>query len=280
MCNACSTMKGAHRFAGPAAAALTVWRHPCDRALPVSFQSERQIAEEDVRKHCRADDAWISFNGSVYDITGYIPKHPPCTDLSWAGRVAGRRFEHFLGQDAFGPSHMGCGPDANCSRTVRAELERILTPYRIGQLKPEPPSDAAQKWPNCDVGSAVLRVELVDGSCLRTVTIGELRSSYTCVERSVTHRCSASGRETTQQWAGIRVRDLLVSTRRREWDPLVTFVGMDGFGYSMLESRAWEDDVILAYEQNGEPLDTEHGGPLRLVKHGQHAKWIETLIVE
>ena len=41
--------------------------------------------------------------------------------LDWARRVAGRRFEDFLGRDAFGPAHLGCGPDANCSKSVKAE---------------------------------------------------------------------------------------------------------------------------------------------------------------
>ncbi len=55
---------------------------------------------------------------------------------------------------------------------------------------------------------------------------------------------------------------------------------MDGFGYSVFRSRAVRDDVILAYERGGTPLDTESGGPLRLVKDGQHAKWVETVILE
>ena len=41
--------------------------------------------------------------------------------LHWARRVAGRRFEDFLGRDAFGPAHLGCGPDANCSKGIKAE---------------------------------------------------------------------------------------------------------------------------------------------------------------
>lgn len=49
-----------------------------------------------------------------------IPPQIP-RGLDWARRVAGRRFEDFLGRDAFGPAHMGCGPDANCSKGIKAE---------------------------------------------------------------------------------------------------------------------------------------------------------------
>ena len=37
------------------------------------------IQEEELRRHNKPTDAWISFNGFVYDITAYVEKHPPCT---------------------------------------------------------------------------------------------------------------------------------------------------------------------------------------------------------
>ena len=52
----------------------------------------------------------------ISDSTPQIPR-----GLDWARRVAGRRFEDFLGRDAFGPAHLGCGPDANCSKGIKAE---------------------------------------------------------------------------------------------------------------------------------------------------------------
>lgn len=41
--------------------------------------AEVVIPEEELRRHNRPSDAWISFNGNVYDITAYVAKHPPCT---------------------------------------------------------------------------------------------------------------------------------------------------------------------------------------------------------
>ncbi|CAE7224550.1 CYB2, partial [Symbiodinium necroappetens] len=61
-------------------------------------EEDKVFPEAEVRRHNREKDAWISFNGAVYDITRYIPQHPPCSGLDWSKRLAGRRFEDFLGQ--------------------------------------------------------------------------------------------------------------------------------------------------------------------------------------
>eukprot|EP00439_Symbiodinium_sp_Y106_P062799 s1110_g9.t1 len=54
-------------------------------------EEDKVFSEAEVRRHNREKDAWISFNGSVYDITRYIPQHPPCSGLDWSKRLAGRR---------------------------------------------------------------------------------------------------------------------------------------------------------------------------------------------
>ena len=43
-----------------------------------AWQVEVVIKEEEVRRHNQVSDAWISFNGAVYDITKYVHRHPPC----------------------------------------------------------------------------------------------------------------------------------------------------------------------------------------------------------
>eukprot|EP00439_Symbiodinium_sp_Y106_P023470 s1235_g2.t2 len=184
--------------------------------------------------------------------------------------------------DAFGPAHLGCGPDANCSRGVKAELAKILEPYRIGKLAAPVLSDAARQWPDVEPGAVRLRLERSDGSVFGIFTVAELRKAFKPCTKTVTHQCSTSGNVNTKEWTGVRVSELLprMGNRPPTYETLVTFVGMDGFGYSMFWSRAMKDDVILAYSQDGEQLDAERGGPLRLVKDGQHAKWIETIIVE
>ena len=50
------------------------------------------------------------------------------------------------------------------------------------------------------------------------------------------------------------------------------------FNRSIPLSKALDDDTILAYAMNGEPLDVAHGGPLRLIVPGwagdNHVKWL------
>jgi DMSO/TMAO reductase YedYZ molybdopterin-dependent catalytic subunit len=51
-----------------------------------------------------------------------------------------------------------------------------------------------------------------------------------------------------------------------------------GFGRSLPIAEATRDDVLLAFELNGEPLDPAHGAPLRLVVPGWYGmanvKWV------
>eukprot|EP00435_Cladocopium_sp_Y103_P031034 s978_g7.t2 len=196
--------------------------------------------------------------------------------LNWAERVAGRRFEDFLGRDAFGPAHLGHFGD--CGSFVL--LSKLLAPYKLGRFQAAPPSAAAQLWPDVDGATLRLRLERADGRLLQVFTVDELKK-YEKRTREVTHKCTTSGnlklghesgggdflltKGNQQEWTGVWVGELLPKNHRVErgtYDPLVTFVGMDGFGYSMFLSRTLKEDVILAYEQNGEALTTETGGPV------------------
>ena len=50
----------------------------------------------------------------------------------------------------------------------------------------------------------------------------------------------------------------------------VKFVGMDGHWCVALLEDVLGDDVLLAEHLDGEPLDGDHGAPLRLVSPGQY----------
>jgi sulfite oxidase len=58
---------------------------------------------------------------------------------------------------------------------------------------------------------------------------------------------------------------------------------IDSFARGIPISKALDPDTLLVYEMNGEPLPTEHGGPLRALVPGFYAmdsvKWLRTVTV-
>jgi DMSO/TMAO reductase YedYZ molybdopterin-dependent catalytic subunit len=94
------------------------------------------------------------------------------------------------------------------------------------------------------------------------------------------------------RWTGVPVADVL---RRAEIKPGavdVVFVGADHgkkddeelqFLRSVPLAKALDQDVLLAYEMNGQPLTVNHGFPLRVIVPGwfgvASVKWLERIIV-
>lgn len=96
------------------------------------------------------------------------------------------------------------------------------------------------------------------------------------------------------RWRGIPVRALLEKIGVQSSAVEVLFEGSDSgteygvdgemnFAMSLPIAKAMEDDVILAYEMNGEPLTPEHGFPLRLLVPGWYGmasvKWLKRIEV-
>eukprot|EP01034_Spumella_vulgaris_P021989 gene21989-28076_t len=93
------------------------------------------------------------------------------------------------------------------------------------------------------------------------------------------------------RWTGVLLRDLILATGLTEDDlddrsnsnnsiKHVVFVAQDGMEVSIPIHTAVSRycDVLLAHEMNGEPLDAQHGYPLRLIAPGhsgvRNAKWL------
>ena len=150
---------------------------------------------------------------------------------------------------------------------------------------------------------------VVDGEVERplSLSLDELRARAS-VDAAVTMECAGNGRATlsppvdsqpwlneavgTGLWRGVRLREVLEDARAGKGAVEVLFTGLDrgveedveqSYERSLPLSEAMRDEVMLAYELNGEPLPPQHGFPLRLLVPGWYGmtsvKWLERITV-
>jgi sulfane dehydrogenase subunit SoxC len=176
----------------------------------------------------------------------------------------------------------------------------------------------ALRWPVTPVGLHYLLthydVPLVEPSTWRLTVRGERELELSLddvrarpvAEHTVTMECAGNGRAKldprpvsqpwlneavgTARWRGTPLRPLLDDAGIPDETVEVLFTGLDrgveggeeqAFQRALPIGEALRDDVLLAYEMNGEPLPPQHGFPLRLVVPGWYGmtnvKWIERI---
>ncbi|XP_035794444.1 sulfite oxidase-like [Anopheles albimanus] len=95
------------------------------------------------------------------------------------------------------------------------------------------------------------------------------------------------------EWSGARLRDVLLAAGVRDGDEEghVQFEGLDTdptstpYGASIPLAKAMDPrgDVLLAYEMNGQPLNRDHGFPVRVIVPGvvgsRNVKWLGRIVV-
>ena len=168
-------------------------------------------------------------------------------------------------------------------------LHYLLIHYDIPQVD-------ADAW-RLQVGGLVARpLEL---------SLADLRGRTT-ITRAVTLECAGNGRALLEprplsqpwlleavgnaEWTGVALRDVLDEAGVRDGAVELVFTGLDrgvegeieqAYERSLSVGDAMRDDVLLAFEMNGQPLLPQHGAPLRLIVAGWYGmtsvKWLSRI---
>ncbi|MET0921206.1 MAG: molybdopterin-dependent oxidoreductase, partial [Acidimicrobiia bacterium] len=97
-------------------------------------------------------------------------------------------------------------------------------------------------------------------------------------------QCVTGWRVHDVMWKGVRLSDVLDSVGAQPDAKYVLFTSFDGtYTESLSMEQARRRDVLVAYELEGDPLSTAHGGPVRLYVAPMYGykslKWLETIEV-
>lgn len=155
---------------------------------------------------------------------------------------------------------------------------------RHGQPKLPPGQTQSKKWPVLDLGVLPkvtredFRLEL-RGLCqnARTLNWDELMT-YEQVEEESDFHCVTAWSRMDLRFGGVRLIDLIASAEIDERATHIMCYGLDGYCTNLSLEDALHPDVLLAYQEGGQPLEPEHGGPVRMITPRLYAwkgsKWI------
>ncbi len=86
------------------------------------------------------------------------------------------------------------------------------------------------------------------------------------------------------RWEGVRFSAIVEMCEPEAGASSVFVAAEGGYTTSLLLKDMLDEDVLLAYKFNGEPLAPEHGGPLRLVVPKKYAyksaKWVRRITLK
>jgi DMSO/TMAO reductase YedYZ molybdopterin-dependent catalytic subunit len=179
---------------------------------------------------------------------------------------------------------------------------RILDIRKIdGLITPRDQFFAVQHFGRPEVDPATYRLK-ISGMVQRPadLTLAELRA-MPATELIAGYECSGNSRRSVQglssngRWTGVRLSSVLKRAGVQDAAREVVFFGADRgmqeivfrqqtfklmqqFGRSITLENAMKPEPLLAYALNGDPLNREHGFPLRLIMPGWYGvanvKWL------
>jgi DMSO/TMAO reductase YedYZ molybdopterin-dependent catalytic subunit len=93
--------------------------------------------------------------------------------------------------------------------------------------------------------------------------------------------CVTSWSTFDNRWEGVSFRHLMSVVRPSPAARFVLFTSYDGYTTNLPFEACDDDDVLLPWKWNGEPLVTEHGGPVRVIVPKRYAwkgaKWVKSI---
>ncbi|MFN0154024.1 MAG: molybdopterin-dependent oxidoreductase [Gaiella sp.] len=111
-----------------------------------------------------------------------------------------------------------------------------------------------------------------------TYTLADLRALPRAEQVSDFH-CVTGWSVKNVHWAGVRLQDVLRESGTKPTAAYLRFVSDEvPYDDSLTIDQAFLGDVMLAYEQDGQPLSRPHGAPIRLVMPQMYGyksvKWV------
>ncbi|HTD50851.1 MAG TPA: molybdopterin-dependent oxidoreductase [Acidimicrobiia bacterium] len=116
-----------------------------------------------------------------------------------------------------------------------------------------------------------------------TISYAQL-TAMPSVELRRDFQCVTGWRVPDQHWTGVQLSKLLDRAGVKAHANALRFVSFDGaYTESLTLAQARRSDVIVAYELEGAPLSTDHGGPARLYVAPMYGykscKWLQRIEV-
>ncbi len=188
-----------------------------------------------------------------------------------------RRMERVLARAAQTPSiadesPLGEGPKNRHGMPSTPPGQRIVRSWPVLDLGITPKLEADQ-W-RLVVDGAVDRPLDLDFAALLALPQIEDVSDFHCV---------TSWSKLDMRWTGVRLSEILAACDLHPQASHLMCYGSDGYTTNVSLEEAVKPDVLLVHQWEGQPLPTNHGGPVRMITPQLYAwkgsKWISRIEV-
>lgn len=101
------------------------------------------------------------------------------------------------------------------------------------------------------------------------------------VEITADFHCVTSWSRYNNRWRGVPIREILQRAAPKASARYVLAHSWTGYTTNLPLSDLDDDDVLIAFQHDGQPIEAEHGGPVRLIVPKLYAyksaKWLDGL---